>query len=293
MLKSAIKQQINSELKRIDTLIRFTERRLGRISFKPEGTLVCQHPSEKTILYYENVFDNGKSTRTKLGGPDEKAVQDHKRLRFYRERLKRLREDRKILARAVSGLEDSSTEAVHDSLPDSYKCLPDDCFADDEQSELKKWVRDKYQRNTYELPDNPNIACDGTETRSKGETIIYDDLYYSGLVFMYDSYQKWRGKSGTVHGISPDFLFKCKDGTLLVWEHLGLLGNGQYSDNTLEKLNKYLDCGFTAGENLFITSDNIDGNTNELAILDTLEQIERRIDGTDHKSKRKRWVEQV
>lgn len=83
------------------------------------------------------------------------------------------------------------------------------------------------------------------------------------------------------------------DSTLLVWEHLGLLGNGQYSDNTLEKLNKYLDCGFTAGENLFITSDNIDGNTNELAILDTLEQIERRIDGTDHKSKRKRWVEQV
>ena len=293
MLRSAIKQQINSELKRIDMLIRFTERRLSKISFKPKGTLVCLHPTEKTIMYYENVVDRGKSTRTRIGGPEEKAVQEQKRLRFYNERLKRLQADRKILASAASKLKDYSAEAIHNSLPDAYKCLPDDCFVDDERTALKKWVRDTYRRNTYELPDNPNIACDGTETRSKGETIIYDDLYYSGLEFMYDSYQKWRGKSGTVHGISPDFLFKCKDGTLLAWEHLGLLGNGQYSDNTLEKLNKYLDCGFIAGENLFITSDNVDGNTNELAILDTLELIERRINGTDHKSRRKMWAEQV
>ena len=291
MLISAIKQQIESELKRLDALINFTERRLGRINFRPAGTLVCQHPSEKTIVYYENVCENGKNTRTRIGGPEEKAVQEQKRLYFYQQRLKRLQGNRKVLMYAASKLEDYSTEAIHKSLPGAYRCLPDDCFTDDEHNELKKWVRDNYRRNTYELPDNPNIACDGTETRSKGETIIYDDLYYSGLEFMYDSYHKWRGRSGTVHGISPDFLFKCKDGTLLVWEHLGLLGDGQYSDNMLEKLNKYLDCGFTAGENLFITSDNADGNTNELAILDTMELIERRIDGTDHKSERKLWAE--
>ena len=70
-----------------------------------------------------------------------------------------------------------------------------------------------------------------------------------------------------MHGLSPDFLFKCQDGSLLAWEHLGLLGHDGYSDSVLERLNKYLDCGFVVGQNLILTSDNVYGNTNELMIL--------------------------
>lgn len=286
MLQSAIKQQINSELNRIDTLITITQNKLKKIGLKPAGTLICLHPTTKTIQYYVNVFDHGKNTRKSIGGPGEKLVQDYKQARFYKVRLKLLQHNRKVLKRAFDQLSDYSAEAIHRSLPSAYKCLPDDCFTDDQLNELKRWVRARYRRNSYALPDNPNIACDGTETRSKGETIIYDNVYYSDMAFLYDTFQKWKGRSGTVHNISPDFLFKCKDGTLLVWEHLGLLGNGRYSDNIIEKLNKYLDCGFVIGDNLIITSDNVDGNTNELAILDTLEMVYRRVMGTDYKSGR-------
>ncbi len=279
MLESGIKQQIEEELRRIEHLIRITKASLDRIGELPEGTLVCNASSPRRIRYYRQTIRNGRQRRKCIGGPDSGLVQSYKKQRFYQMRMEILVHNKKILQRAVKSLQDYSVEAIHNKLPMSYRSLPDVCYADDRKEELAEWAKKTYRRNSYMLPDEPNVACDGTETRSKGEAIIYDDIYYAGIPFQYDSYHKIRGRSGKLHGISPDFLFRCKDGSLLFWEHLGLLGDGTYSQDTIDKLNKYLDCGFVSGENLIITSDNARGNTNELAILRALKIVRERVYG--------------
>ena len=279
MLESAIKQQLKSELTRVQHLIRITKERLNRIGELPDGTMVCCVASPTKLNYYRQIIKNGKKTRKSIGGINSDLVQRYKKNKFYSIRLRILEQNSKVLNQAIKRLKDYSTESIHRSMPESYKNLPDICYKDDSLDEVADWVESTYKRNSYELPDDANVACDGTKTRSKGETIIYDDIKYSKIPFQYDSYHKFKGRSGKVHGISPDFLFKCKDGTLIAWEHLGLLGDGTYSQDTIIKINKYLDSGFVIGDNLIITGDNAAGNTNEIAILEALGKVKRRVLG--------------
>lgn len=277
MLNSAIKAQLKSELARVDFLIGSTKKHLNETKDLPEGVMVCLNTTPRKIKYYFQPKDDPAKKRKYLGDPDEPIVQAMKRRRFYQVRLKILLNNKKVIERALKGLQDYSAEAIHRILPNAYKCLPDDCFTDDSLTDMKEWVKKTYKRNAYALPDNPNIACDGTATRSKGETIIYDNVYHTIIPFQYDSFHKFKGKSGTVHGISPDYLFKCKDGRPLAWEHFGLMGNGRYSDDNMVKLNKYIDCNFVLGDNLIVTSDNVDGNTDERVILEALEKVKRMV----------------
>ena len=279
MLESAIKEQISREITKLKILIEYDTWELRKLADLRDGPMTCEKKSEHNIRYYQKVTDGGHTSRESIGGPDEPLVIGLKKQRFYSEQLKAMQHDLEVLSRAYDKLEDYSAEAIHEALPKAYKNLPDECFDDVLLQRVSKWVETKYKRNSYELPDDPNIACDGTATRSKGETIVYDDLYHAGIPFMYDSYHKWQGRSGKVHGLSPAFLFKCQDGSLLVWEHLGLLGHDGYSDSVLERLNKYLDCGFVVGQNLILTSDNVYGNTNELMILEALEKVKKLVLG--------------
>jgi len=277
MLEQAIIEQLNSELRRNRLLLKITERELKKLNRLPAGTLVCELVDNHSLKYYRNYIENGKVKRRFIGGPDNELVIDYKKQKFYEMRKTILEKNIMLIERTCKHIGNYSTEAIHKKMPKAYKNLPDECFEDMELAQVKEWLKKYNKRNTYPLPDNPNIACDGTPTRSKGETIIYDDIYHSGLPFQYDVYFKMQGKSGKIHGLSPDFMFICKDGRKVIWEHFGLLANGSYSDENMEKLNKYLDCGFVIGYNLFITSDNVDGNTNELMILETLELIKKRV----------------
>ena len=86
-----------------------------------------------------------------------------------------------------------------------------------------------------------------------------------------------KGKSGAIYTLCPDFQFKCKDGSYIILEHLGNLGDDKYAHDNMMKIQKYLDCGFVIGVNLFFTSDNAEGHTDETAIIDTLETIKKRM----------------
>ncbi len=279
MLLLAIKEQIKSEIARERTLLKYTQEELEKLGDLPKKNLVCQVKSEHTIKYYLQETKDGKSIRKYLGGPEGPTVIALKKQRFYLMREKILERNIKLLRYTLEHFGDYTTEAIHNSLPMSYKDLPDVCFDDVVEHRISEWVKKKYKRNSYELPDNPTIACDGTPMRSKGEAIIYDDVVMAKVPYLYDVYIKRRGKSGTMHGFSPDFLFTCKDASELAWDHFGLLGEKRYTADNLNKMNKCLDCGFVIGDNYIITSDNVDGNTNELMILEALEKVKRRVLG--------------
>ena len=279
MLLLAIREQIKNEMARERTLLKYTIEELEKLGDLPKKNLICQVISKSAIKYYLQETKDGKSRRKYLGGPEDPTVIAYKKLRFYVKRKTILEENIRLFQRTLEKFGDYTTEAIHNSLPMSYRDLPDECFEDVVEHRIADWVKKKYKRNAYELPDNPTIACDGTPMRSKGETIIYDDVVMAKVPYLYDIFMKRRGKSGTMHGFSPDFFFVCKDASELIWDHFGLLGEKRYTADNLNKLNKYLDCNFVIGDNLIITSDNIDGNTNELMILEALEKVKRRVLG--------------
>ena len=88
---------------------------------------------------------------------------------------------------------------------------------------------DKYQLNRIYK------TVDGNMVRSKSEVIICDLLSKSGLKYEYERLLEYA--PGKV--INPDFTIFLDSGKELYWEHVGMLGNKQYSEHWSEKMDIY------------------------------------------------------
>lgn len=76
---------------------------------------------------------------------------------------------------------------------------------------------------------------DGNQVRSKSEVIICDLLAKSGIKYEYERLLEYKpGKK-----INPDFTIFLEGGEELYWEHIGMLGNEQYSDDWAAKMDIY------------------------------------------------------
>ena len=78
-------------------------------------------------------------------------------------------------------------------------------------------------------------TVDGNQVRSKSEVIICDLLAKSGIKYEYERLLEYKpGKK-----INPDFTIFLDGRKELYWEHIGMLGNEQYSDDWSEKMDIY------------------------------------------------------
>ena len=269
---------IKKTLKSIDWLISNTEAKLENFRDLPDKTLVCQIKGRNQIIYYyEQERIENKQIRKYIGKADTPKVRHYKERRFYQDTLKALYFDRELLKETVEKFIDYSPAAIHRKLPSSYKNLPDACYVDDRFEELKAWAAEKYKRNPYPLPADPNIARDGTPMRSKGECMWYDNILFEKIPVRIEPELILTGKSGKTYKFYPDFVFMCYDGSLIIVEHFGKLDDENYAATNLPKIKDYHDCGYTLGDNLIITSDNVNHRTNELMIVDALSIIKKRI----------------
>lgn len=196
----------------IDQKIENTRRILQNLVGVPEGSLTYEVRDSHNLYYYLRLCKKGKQSKRYLGKGNNTLVSGLKAKRYYTEKMRRLEHNHSVLLKAADSLIDDSDEAVYDAVPASYMNLPPECYVDERYEELKEWAKE-YERNPYPIPVDANTACDGTKTRSKGETIIYDDVLCSGIPNQYDPKIRRLGASGVYHNLYPDFLSLGFDGT--------------------------------------------------------------------------------
>lgn len=90
----------------------------------------------------------------------------------------------------------------------------------------------------------------GETVRSKSESIIADTLFKYGYVYVTEFPVKTvKGKIRYM-----DFaILDLRTMEIKYWEHLGMLGNENYSDDAVRKLDEYLQSGFIPGKNLILS----------------------------------------
>ncbi len=285
------------ELKLINDLIDETSENLKSYDSLPHRTLECRTRPGGALDYYAVSRENGKKKTDPLGQADSKDVIAYKRQRYLQLKLSILLNDKKAIEQFLKKFKDHSYHSVCMKLPQAYKGLnsgsyesdelrnlspsfgqiPEDVYKDPRFQELLNWAAADYKRNNFPLPENPNIARDGTPMRSKGECMWLDDILFEGLPCRVEPEIMMKGKSGQWHKLCPDFVFKCFDGTYIFVEHFGDWANQEYAESNLRKIQAYLDCGITLGDNLVVTSDNVDHCTNELMIMESIQKIESRM----------------
>ena len=90
----------------------------------------------------------------------------------------------------------------------------------------------------------------GVRVRSKSEVIIADALSRAGIPFRYEYPTGIKGW-GTLY---PDFT--CLDTRTreeIIWEHFGLMGDHDYTENAVQKIARYAASGYILGKNFIAT----------------------------------------
>ncbi len=149
------------------------------------------------------------------------------------------------------------------NLLNSYTpLLPLDAL-DEKQRELFTSLYSSMPPAPYEkAPYDPNrhiheTVC-GEMVSSKGEVIIVNALWHFDIPFNYEELFPYTDDDG--NWFYPDFTIHCPDGTVIIWEHLGLLSRMDYCVHNAGKLHTYHENGYVIGKNLILTQDDNKGN---------------------------------
>ncbi len=135
-------------------------------------------------------------------------------------------------------------------------------------------VRDRID----EIPFASNLihrTLQGSMVRSKSELVIANTLYQMGIEYQYERPLDGEVVPGRKR---PDFSFVDPGGNLIIWEHLGMLGDPSYRVSWEEKRRWYEQNGYISGTNLFTTQDDERGGLDSVAVSKLAEEIKTIID---------------
>lgn len=129
------------------------------------------------------------------------------------------------------------------------------------------------QSGRFHVEGRTQRTLSGILVRSKSEVIVADTLTYLEIPFLYEAEARLLDADGKEIVLHPDFTILCPDGTVLYWEHLGLLQDEDYAGSFAKKLYLFHRNGFTIGQNLIVTADDRSGRIDSLQIRELAERL--------------------
>ena len=225
---------------------------------------------------YERWQKKGQKERNEyLGTPDSEAVQELFSVHFQAKRQARLRHNQKLLKTLWQQYQPYDFDSVVSDMGRDYRKVARNNSFDARYEELKDWANAPYTKNPFPFPKAKIYAKDGTRLRSKGECIWYNLLQERGILFRNDCEVRIIDKQGNHKTLFPDFLIQCFDGTFIIIEHLGGMGELRYALDFGERSYWYFQDNFILGKNYFVTSDDPDFGTDSAMIAKLVDRIER------------------
>ena len=255
-ITDAIKDRISS----LDLLI---SRLQESLASRPAGKLRMT-VERGNNRYYK--FLSGKGWEY-IGSNDEKTVKDLAQ-KEYEERLLNDALNERILLQ-------SFLKCFHFTDPDEeIKMLderirkyvkpdlsPDDAFA-------RRWLATEFeQHRKTEYHRIETLRKD--LVISKSEALIADRLFSEGVPYRYEQILRL-GKGFNQMVFYPDFtILNKRTRKLFYWEHLGLMGDRNYCQDNLTKLDTYAKYGIIQGKNLILTYES-EGKTLSMAYVKSM-----------------------
>ena len=112
------------------------------------------------------------------------------------------------------------------------------------------WRKHPYPGKPFEINAPEYYTASGVRVRSKSEVIIADALDHAGVPYRYEYPTSVKGW-GTLY---PDFTcLDIRTRKEIIWEHFGLMGDPDYTENAIQKIAHYASSGYTLGKNLIAT----------------------------------------
>ena len=188
------------------------------------------------------------------------VIDDLKAARYYRQLLKIIDKDIRLLESVSKGYVIPEHSYVNSLLPKIYR------IEESPEMELSslsaaEWKRRKEAEKAKYPPYMPEglvyTAQDGTKMRSLSEVIIANYLLSLGITFVYELPLVINGKR-----IRPDFtiLSPVDNKTVIIIEHQGAMESEQYQQKFIRSLLLYLGSDLVPNRDVFFTFNQLGGN---------------------------------
>lgn len=246
---NTIQDQLVLEEQNLQKQVRFLK---NRINSYPDGILEISY-CKGHVQYYRRpcAESSGRQKRTYIrkGNLDiaEGLAQRDYDCRLLKELQNRLR----IVRRAREVYERTAPEDAALTFTRERQKLIKPLIVTDEQF-AHEWMAEKYEKKPFTENSPEIITVRGERVRSKSEKIIADTLERYGIPYKYERpISLFEGLT-----VYPDFtVLNLKKREEYIWEHLGMMDNEIYFDNTAAKINSYIKSGYFPGDRLIITME--------------------------------------
>lgn len=146
-----------------------------------------------------------------------------------------------------------------------------EAFYQNRENRLKHKIKTEYEKAPFDPERHTRVTDCGILVSSKSEQVLANTLYAYGIPFHYE--ERFHYKHGSIGKVYPDFTILLPDGTVIIWEHLGMLDKLQYCSRTVDKLNIYQLNGLVLNKNLIITMDDNKMNFGSDVINDVIQKF--------------------
>ncbi len=235
---------------------------------EPDSVLICRKVKGK----YRFSLRKKKEKRQKYI-----PIKEYQKLeKIYRAQL--VSDTRKVIQGNVKELEsllkkvaDYDPESVAEKLPPAYIKLRETLETIGSKSIIEEMADPKgiLQNNKGHkaFPQSENTkdraglkfrTSFGLFVRSKNEMLIAEALYAAGLEFWYEKRLELAVRSGSgynIEAVYPDFTIRLPDGSIVYWEHFGMMDKKDYQEENYRRLQKYLANGIYPPHNMIMTFD--------------------------------------
>ena len=233
------KNLLNELMKRYIELKMSVERMEAEQKHSP-GCIV-KKGANKQYYYWQKCLD-GKVVQEYL--ELEKVQEVEKQIQEANLRKKSIKEKRQYLRTIGKMLK--TVGIKEENIINEYEIL-----MQKKEKEKKNLLTSKEEASKKKYGESyRHITDKGEQVASKSEVIIANLLYSYGVEYEYEKVLAINGYS-----YKPDFTIWRKDGTMLLWEHAGLMDDFEYARKFENKLVQYQSIGFTQAEKLIVTFD--------------------------------------
>lgn len=261
-------RELKEELYYQKKLLEKLEEELGSL---PTGGLCIKIINGKEYAYVQRYIsdENGNIKRTQCCVP-KNATQEAEeilRRRFVEKSIGKLTTSTKQLERFLEKYQPYSATDIYKNLPKAYIKFNINGYLSNKEMEIIHLdesfkngsdTKSEGENCNFYPEDLKHLTSRGLMVRSKSEAIICELLDHFKVLYKYESPVFVEEKK-----YYPDFTVMRKfDRKIIYWEHFGLTGNLEYSQNMTKKLKAYESIGITPWDNLIVTTESIDGKIN-------------------------------
>ena len=251
---------MNSNAANLHKLLSQTQKRLKKA---PEGSIQVQNRKSGVYFIHRSVDSDGSECISYIKKSDAKTISALTDKKYCLALEKVLKEE--IYASDAGKIFDETLKfRVYDNLPEGLKAYVTPLCKSPEYI-CKEWQSEPFASNPYDFDiKSEMISIRGERVRSRAECIIADHLNSFGLAYRYEAaYYTIDGST-----LYPDFtIMHPETNELYYLEYWGLMGDMDYVDHFVSKMNRYLKSGM--GSHLISIFEN-DANPFDTKLLDAV-----------------------